>query len=46
LGDLEPGFGSCQVGDVPDGRNKAAQADAGNIDKGLTLKPSDKGIGL
>ena len=43
---LEPDLGSCQVKDVPVGRNKTAQADAGNIDKGLTLKPSRKGIGL
>ncbi|KVK70930.1 hypothetical protein L905_26700 [Agrobacterium sp. TS43] len=43
---LEPGSRSCQVGVVRKTGHKAAQADAGNIDKGLTLKPSDKGIGL
>ncbi|OLP45716.1 hypothetical protein BJF95_11340 [Rhizobium oryziradicis] len=43
---LEPGRGSCQVGDVPDGWNKTAQADATNIDKGLTLNLVQEGIGL
>ncbi|KQO75980.1 hypothetical protein [Rhizobium sp. Leaf262] len=44
--DLEPERRSCQVKGVPDDWDKTAQADAANIDKGLTLKPSQKGIGL
>ena len=44
--DLEPERRSCQVKGVPDDWDKTAQADAGHIDKGLTLIPSVKGIGL
>lgn len=36
---LEPGSRSCQVRGVRTAGHKTAQADAGNIDKGLTLKP-------
>lgn len=43
---LEPGSRSCQVGVVRKTGHKAAQADAGNIDKGLTLSLLEKGIGL
>ncbi len=43
---LEPGSRSCQVGGVRKTGHKTAQADAGNIDKGLTLSLLEKGIGL
>jgi hypothetical protein len=43
---LEPERRSSQVKGVPDDWDKTAQADAANIDKGLTLIPSRKGIEL
>ncbi len=46
IGVLEPDLGSCQVKGVLDGRNKTAQADAGNIDMGLTVNLVVEGIGL
>ena len=43
---LEPARRSCQVGAVRKTGHKTAQADATNIDKGLTLSLLEKGIGL
>ncbi|CVI62553.1 hypothetical protein AGR7A_Lc90003 [Agrobacterium deltaense NCPPB 1641] len=42
---LEPGSRSCQVGGVRKTGHKTAQADATNIDKGLTLSLREKESG-